>query len=138
KGQYVVSDNGALFVNGNVAVGDGLAAGQTGLGTFIINGGSATVSGTLKVMNYYLDNVIELDAGTLTVGQLDLLLNPSCFGWYGGVLRITSTVTEIGPYSSLGPFLSLAGGHGLIADMGVTIDGGANLVLQGGSLSASN
>jgi hypothetical protein len=137
-GEYTVSGTGALVVSGDVNLG-AIDTGtiSTGSGALYINGGSVTVGGTLRLAGSIA--AIQLTGGALTAGAIDVGVWKSDLLWTSGRLRLTRMPVDVGPASPLGfPYLILSPGTGLVADLQASIEPGATITLQGGSLSATN
>ena len=74
SGTYALSGSGLLSVTGDAFIG-GFDAGPGGTGVMNLSGGTATISGTMKVWNT-VDTAVNLAGATLSVGSLDVDGNP--------------------------------------------------------------
>jgi hypothetical protein len=135
---------GNVHVSGGTASGSNIFVGgtnsaSTGAGLFTVSGGAAvTISDAIKLWNSP-GSALRLQGGTLSVGKLDLSLNPGGFDWTGGNLTLTKT-------GSIMPSLSVPAGRTLelpewsgatatvTGTLHVSADGG-QVTLNGGTLT---
>ncbi|HEX8523548.1 MAG TPA: hypothetical protein VF669_14940 [Tepidisphaeraceae bacterium] len=104
--------------------GDETVSSGSGNGALIINGGTVNVGGATRLWNAgnqdFTGTHLDLVAGTLSTGSLNLDAHPWRFRWTGGSLNITS--------GSL--FIETAGTNGN-AIVGQTLTAGKNLSVAG-------
>jgi autotransporter-associated beta strand protein len=123
----------SLAVTGTMNVnGGGLNAStiSQSAGTFTDAGTLALAATGGNAVTYNLSGG-ELTTGAISVGSGGI------FNWTGGTLHVTATNLELGASGLFGSSLSLAANKTLIEDVGVTVDPGSALNLQGGGLTIS-
>jgi hypothetical protein len=137
-GNYTVEAVGCVTtVNGNVYVG-GSAFGSGGSGTFLVAGGIANITGTLKVW-LTSGTSVELHTGaTLNVSALDFSGDAARFSWSGGTLNLTASGVTLDGTGPLGASLFLPEGKNLGLGGALTLSASSDVVLDGGTLSASS
>jgi T5SS/PEP-CTERM-associated repeat protein len=135
-GHVTVDGAGSLWlIAGALRVG-GNASAPGGEGHVDIAGGTATVTGQLKIWNT-TNTVVNLAGGTLNVASLDTTGNPARFNWTGGTLNIT-TGFSLGAGGPFGSSLTLDGSRILSSPGAAYINNGDQLTVAGGTLSVAN
>ena len=156
---------GSLTQTGGSFGAASLLIGAGGIGSYALSGGNAVIGGNLQVSGGTLaqsatgalaagsilltgGTITQNTAGSLIAASLNqaggTLIVPSlvpgsggigAYNWSGGTLEITAANVEIGSNGLFGSMLTLPSGKTLIAGVGVTVDPGSTLNLQGGGLT---
>jgi len=134
SGTYTLSDGAVLSVAGNAILGgDSKDGGPRGTGVMNLNGGTATVTGSMKVWDSH-NTSVRLAGATLFVGALDTDGNPARFHWTSGALHVANSFNT----AALGEWVTLDGPMTLNVSGVITINPSRALTLDGGSLSTTN
>jgi hypothetical protein len=130
---------GSASVSGRLQVNGGGSLTQSGSGS--LTAGSITLAGgtiTQNTAGSIVTSSLTQTSGTLIVPSL----TPGSGGigsynWSGGTFHVTASNLEIGASGLFGSSLSLPARQTLIEDVGVTVDPGSSLNVQGGGLTIS-